>query len=101
MEKLNKFFPLPSVAFLHPFFDTVQHLIVAQLHPRFADEVARRHLASKTLDDDGGVESLSKTNDEIDVFLQIEEVEMLGMYKVFLGHLRAFEDLQLVELDRG
>ena len=24
-----------------------------------------------------------------------------GMFKVFLGHLRAFEDLQLVELDRG
>ena len=92
---------LPSVPFLHPLFDAGQHFIIAQLHPWLADEETWWHLASKTLDDDVRVEPFGKVNDEVDILLKVEEMEMIRMLKVFLGHLGAFEDLQLVELDRS
>ena len=84
---------LPSVPFFHPFFDAGQHFIIAQLHPWLADEITRWHLASKSFDDDVRVEPFGKVNDEVDILLKVEEMEMIRMLKVFLGHLGASEDL--------
>ena len=89
----NKFFSLPSVSPLHSFLDAAQNLVIPQLHPRLADEETGRNLARKTLNDDVRIESLGKVNDKIDILLKVEEMEMLGMLKEFLGHRGAFEDL--------
>lgn len=89
---------MPGVSFHHSFFDASQHLIVAELHPRLADQIAWRHFAGETFDDDVGVELLGEVYHKIDVFLQIKKMKGRRILQVFFRHFRAFKDLQLVEL---
>lgn len=85
-------FPLPAVPLFHtpPYLG---HELMVFQSPSWEGKETGGGLRDETLQHEVGTETLKEINDEVYVFVGSEEVEMLRMGKILLGHTGSFDKL--------
>ena len=84
--------------FFEAFFDEGEHLVVAQVEPWLRHQVSWRHLAGEAFNDNIRVETFDEIDDKFDIIVERKQMKISGIGEIFFGHLRVFEDLELMEL---
>lgn len=86
-----------GVAFEKAFLNEGEYLVIAEVEPWLRNQVSWRHLAGEALNYDIRVEVFDEVDNEFDIIVERKQMKISGIGEIFVGHLRVFENLKLME----
>lgn len=92
--------PLVGVSCFHTATKFCHELMVFQAPARNGKE-AGGGLGNEAFEDEVGTEAFDEVNNEVNVFVGGKEMEVGGMFCIFLRHSGALDELELVEFEGG
>ncbi len=91
---------MTGVSFVHTATKFCHELMVFQAPARNGKE-AGGGLGNEAFEDEVGTEAFDEVNNEVNVFVGGKEMEVGGMFCIFLRHSGVLDELELVEFEGG
>lgn len=90
---------LPCVPFFQTLFKHPQQFCIPDKPPRSLIYKSWRNFSYEAFDEQVRAQSFQHVDEKVEIFVKAETFEVFGSVSIFMFHLRAFDNLQLVELD--